>query len=519
MDNSYWISSVKDNKKEYKKLQGEIETEIAIIGGGLTGLSCGYYLSKENKDVVILEKNTICSHTSGNTTGKITSGHGLFYNYLLQSEGRDKAKQYLDANEKAIENIAKIVEEENIKCDFERQDAYIFTQKQEEVEKIEKEVEALEYLDFSCELVKEIPLPIKDKGKESTENYISIEKKVLAAIKYKNQAQFNPCLYAEGLANKIEERKGKIFENTKVLDVKKNEEGYEVITDDAKVNAKIVILASHYPIITFPGFYFMKMYQEISYLIGVETNEPLFEGMYINTEEPTISLRTAKYGDKRLLLVGGMKHKTGAKIDLKDSYKKLEEVAKSLYPDSKVLYRWNTEDCISLDKIPYIGEFSNLMPNVYVATGYKKWGMTSSNIAANIITDKILGRENNYEEVFNSTRLKPIKNHEELGNILKEVNYSLVVNKLKNIEEYVKDVKQGEGKIIEIDGQKVGAYRNEKGELFLIKPYCSHLGCMLSWNNLDKTWDCPCHGSRFNYEGKQIYDPAIKDLEKIDIEK
>ena len=145
MDNSYWISSVKDNKKEYKKLQGEIETEIAIIGGGLTGLSCGYYLSKENKDVVILEKNTICSHTSGNTTGKITSGHGLFYNYLLQSEGRDKAKQYLD---------------------------------------------------FPCELVKEIPLPIKDKGKESTENYISIEKKVLAAIKYKNQAQFNPCLYA-----------------------------------------------------------------------------------------------------------------------------------------------------------------------------------------------------------------------------------------------------------------------------------------------------------------------------------
>lgn len=140
--------------------------------------------------------------------------------------------------------------------------------------------------------------------------------------------------------------------------------------------------------------------------------------------------------------------------------------------------------------------------------------MTNSNIAANIIIDKILGRENKYEEVFNSTRLKPIKNHEELGNILKEVSCSLVINKLKDIEEYVKDVKQGEGKIIEIDGQKVGAYRNEKGELFLIKPYCSHLGCMLSWNNLDKTWDCPCHGSRFSYEGKQIYDPAIKDLEK-----
>ena len=393
MDNSYWISSVKNTKKEYKKLQEEIKTEIAIIGGGLTGLSCGYYLSKENKEVVILEKNTICSHTSGNTTGKITSGHGLFYNYLLQTEGKNKAKQYLEANEKAIENIAKIIEEENIKCDFERQDAYIFTQKQEEVEKIEKEVEALEYLEFPCELVKEIPLTTKNKEKESNVNHISIEKEVLAAIKYKNQAQFNPCLYAEGLASKIEERKGKIYEHTKVLDIKKKEDGYEIITDEAKVNAKIVILASHYPIITFPGFYFMKMYQETSYLIAVETKEPLFKGMYICTEEPTISLRTAKNGEKRLLLVGGMKHKTGEKIDLKDSYKKLEEIAKQLYPDSKVLYRWNTEDCISLDKIPYIGEFSNLMPNVYVATGYKKWGMTTSNIAANIITDKILGKE------------------------------------------------------------------------------------------------------------------------------
>lgn len=519
MNNSYWISSIKNKKKEYKKLQEEIETEIAIIGGGLTGLSCGYYLTKENKDLVILEKNTICSHTSGNTTGKITSGHGLFYNYLLQSEGRKKAKQYLEANEKAIENIANIIEQENIKCDFERQDAYIFTQNQEEVQKLEKEIEALKYLDYSCKLVKDIPLPIKNNQKELNKESISIEKEILAAIKYKNQAQFNPCLYAEGLANKIEERKGKIFENSKVLDIKKKEEGYEIITKEGKVKAKIVILASHYPIITFPGFYFMKMYQETSYLIAVETKETLFEGMYINTEEPTISLRTAKYGDKRLLLVGGMKHKTGAKIDLKESYKKLEEVAKQLYPDSKVLYKWNTEDCISLDKIPYIGEFSNLMPNIYVATGYKKWGMTSSNIAANIITDKILGKENKYEEVFNSTRLEPIKNHEELGNMLKEVSYSLVINKIKDIEEYIKDVKNGEGKIIEIDGKKVGAYRNENGEIYLVKPYCSHLGCMLSWNNLDKTWDCPCHGSKFTYEGKQIYDPAIKDLERIDIEK
>ena len=261
----------------------------------------------------------------------------------------------------------------------------------------------------------------------------------------------------------------------------------------------------------------MKMYQETSYLIAVETKEPLFEGMYINSEEPSISFRTAKYGEKRLLLVGGMKHKTGAKIDLQNSYKNLEEVAKQIYSDSKILFRWNTEDCISLDKIPYIGEFSTLWPNVYVGTGYKKWGMTSSNVAANIIVDKILEIENPYEEVFRATRLKPIKNYEELGNILKEVGYSAIINKIEKIDEYVKDVKQGEGKIVEIEGKKIGVYRDKKGKVYAVKPYCTHLGCELSWNNLEETWDCPCHGSRFTYEGKSIYDPSIKDLERINI--
>lgn len=514
MDNSLWMEF--KNDKRYPKLENKIKSDICIIGGGLTGLTLAYYLSKEKRNVKLIEKDTICNHTSGNTTAKITSEHGLFYNYLLQSVGRKEAKQYLEANEKAIKNIKQIVNEENIECDFEEKDAYVFTQKQEEVIKIKKEVEALKYLDFDCEFLENIELPIKDKNKESSENNISIQKEVLGAIRFKNQAQFNPILYGQGLANKIIERGGEIYENSKVVDIKKDGEYYKVITEKGEINSKIVVLATHYPIISAPGFYFMKMYQETSYLIAVETNKQLFNGMYITSEEPTISLRTAKIGDKEVFLVGGMNHKTGAKIDLKNSYRVLENVAKQLYPDCKILYRWNTEDCISLDKIPYIGEFSNLWPNTYVATGYKKWGMTTSNVAANIIKDKILGKENPYEEVFKSTRLKPIKNYEELGNMIKEVSYSAVINKLKKTDEYLKDVKQNEGKIVEIEGKKVGVYRDINGKLYLVKPYCTHLGCELSWNNLDNTWDCPCHGSRFTYEGKSIYDPSIKDLETFE---
>jgi len=489
VDNSLWIDSCLNERKEHKKLENNIETEVCIIGGGLTGLTTAYYLSKQGKKVVVLEKDRICNHTSGNSTAKITSQHGLFYNYLINSYGKESAREYLYANEEAINNIEEIIKNENINCDFKKKDAYIFTQKEDQLNKIKDEVKALEQLGYDAEFVDKISLPID----------------ILGAIRFKNQAQFNPCKYAIGLDNAME---ATIFENTKVVDLE-GESGYYIVkTEEAKVKAKYVVIASHYPIINAPGYYFLKMYQETSYLIALEA-EPEFDGMYISAEEPSLSFRTAD----NMIIVGGMSHKTGAKIDLSNSYKFLEDKAKDIFKNVNIKYRWNTEDCISLDKIPYIGEFSNLMPNVYIGTGYKKWGISSSNIAGKIISNKILGIENKYENVFTSTRLKPIKNYKELGNMIKEVSYSLVLNKLKESPDHLEDVKKGEGKIVEIDDVKVGVFRDEKGNIHAIKPVCSHLGCELSWNNLDKTWDCPCHGSRFTYDGKSLYEPSIKDLE------
>ena len=260
------------------------------------------------------------------------------------------------------------------------------------------------------------------------------------------------------------------------------------------------------------------MYQSTSYVIAVDTHGKTFDGIYINSEIPTFSYRFANYKDKKLLLVGGSDHKTGSKIDLSNTYNILEDEVKKYFPDCTVLYKWNTEDCISLDKIPYIGEFSNLMPNMYIGTGFNKWGMTSSNVAANIIVDKILGKENKYEDVFNSTRLHPIKNNEELGNMIKEVTNSLVLNRFKIPESDLSNIKNDTGHVLEYEGQKVGIYKDKDGKIFAINPVCTHLGCILSWNNLDKTWDCPCHGSRFDYKGHQLYNPAIKDLDVVEIE-
>ena len=498
---SYWIESTKKLVKNYPKLNENLETEVCIIGGGLTGISVAYELLKNNKKVIILEKKQIGMRTSGNTTGKITSQHGLFYKYLVNSKGEQFAKKYLDANENAINNIKNIIENEKLECDFKYQDSYVYTEKEEELKKIKDEVEVLKKLNYDCEFVEECDLPFK----------------ILGAIKFKKQADFNARKYLLGLSKIIDNLKGKIFENSAVFDVKKEDGYYITYTKNGIIKSKYVVIASHYPIINAPGFYFLKMYQSMSYAIAIETNDKILKGMYINSELPTKSFRNIKDENNNLIIIAGSDHKTGENINLSNAFNELEEIAKKYYSDCKIKYKWSTEDCISLDKIPYIGQFSKLMPNVFVATGYKKWGMTTSNIAANIIRDKIMGNKNKYEDIFIATRMEPIKNIKEVENMLKETTNSLIINKLKIPDEKNINIKKGCGKIIEVDGKKVGIYKDEMGELYAINPICSHLGCELKFNDAEKTWDCPCHGSRFSYMGESLYSPSIKNLDSFKI--
>ena len=454
---SYWIDSVKENI-EYKKLEENIKTDICIIGGGLTGVATAYNLSKYKIKTVLIDKGKIGMQTSGNSTAKITSQHGLIYKYLIDSKGRDFARKYYEANEEAIKNIKNIIDSENIDCEFEYQPSYVFTQKIQDVEKIKDEVEAVNSFGGNAKLVEAHDIPINkivgeefvEKGNEklkiSGDNIekenLNLERdiikermkqilpiKAMTGIKFENQAQYNPYKFITALTKICHDSGVQIYENTKAIDVdtEDNDEYYVVTLDNGcKIKTKYLVVATKYPIFNIPGFYFMKMYQSTSYAIAMQTKQRLFEGMYINSEEPTISLRTAKYGDEYLLIVVGFDHKTGAEIDLSNSYKYLEEIAKNLYPDGKIKYRWNTEDCITLDKIPYIGEYSKMWENAFVATGFNKWGVTTSNIAARIITDKILGEKNEYAEIFKSTRLEPVKNIKEVTNMVKESVNSLV---------------------------------------------------------------------------------------------
>jgi len=295
------------------------------------------------------------------------------------------------------------------------------------------------------------------------------------AIKFKNQAKFHPLKYLVSILNYLENKNCKLYEDSKVIDVKKNSNSYNVITEEHIINAKYVVIATHYPIINFPGFHFLKMYQDRSYIIAVETKEKLFDGMYISNESPEISLRTAKFNNKDILLVAGGDHKTGDKsANVESAYIDLENYIKTIYKDIRVLYKWCTEDAITLNKIPYIGEFSKLMPNVFMATGFKKWGMTTSHISAQIISDKIQGIPNEYENIF-SAKLEPINNKEELGNNLKQTVKSLILSRFNVPDEEFEDIENNGGGIVLYKGVKVGVYKSEFGEIFSVKPYCGHL--------------------------------------------
>ena len=497
---SFWIKSQK-NISSSGTLSQDKHTDVCIIGGGMFGIATAYYLLKQGKRVIVLEKEEIGSKATGHTTAKITSQHGAIYAYLVDKYGVDFAKKYWMANENALHDIKQIVAENGIECGLEEQENYVYAVTEDEEEKIEKEYEALRKITDKVELV--------------TETYLPFE--VKSAVKIKEQAQFHPLQYLNGLANKILELGGEIYTNSDCEDVKKEKDEYLCQVGKYTVHAKNVVMATHYPFLIVPGFYFAKMYQASSYVIGVDTKTDLFPGMYIRASSPVLSFRTVEDNGKRILLLGGAGHKTGKAVSEEETYGVLEEEARKLFPEAEILYKWSTRDCITLDKIPYIGEFSAMMPHVYVGTGFNKWGMTSSHVAAKIVSDKILEKVNPFEEVFEATRMHPIVNKDEVKNMVSDTVKAQVKERVKEENLTIEEMNLGTGGIVEIEGDKVGVYKDENGKLFAIKPVCTHLGCMLEWNGADKTWDCPCHGSRFSYDGKNLYDPANKNLEKINI--
>lgn len=417
----------------FETLSHDLKTDVLVIGGGLAGILCTYMLKQAGVDCTLVEASRICSGITKNTTAKITIQHGLIYDSLIRRFGRETARLYLKANQEALKQYEKMCQ--SIDCNFARRDFYVYSLKNEE--KVEEELLALDRLGVQAGYVEELPLPFSIAG----------------AVQVKEQAQFNPLKFAYAIAKDLP-----IYENTMVTEIRPK----MAITNHGRIKANQIIVASHFPFINRHGSYFLKLYQHRSYVLGLK-NAPQLSGMYVDENEKGMSFRN----DGDILLIGGGGHRSGKKGG---GWRELERFTKKHYPQAKIAYRWATQDCMSLDSVAYIGQYSARTPGLYVATGFNKWGMTTSMVSAMLLRDLLLGKENPYAKVFSPSRsiLRP----------------QLAINSVESI----------------------------MGLITPTVPRCPHLGCALQYNKAEHSWDCPCHGSRFTEEGKLIDNPSLKSI-------
>lgn len=429
--NSIWTETIE--LPHFKPLEGNTKTDVLIIGGGLAGILCAYFLQEKGVDYILAEGKTICSGITKNTTAKITSQHGLIYAKLVKSAGTEKARMYLEANQNAVKRYFELCKD--IDCDFETKTSYVYSL--ENRKKLEKEANALEQIGFHPKISETEELPFPTAG----------------AISFDNQAQFHPLKFISQIVPNL-----KIYENSFVKDLTE----HTAVTEQGSITYQRLIFTTHFPIDNKHGMYFLKMYQHRSYVIALEHVSQI-NGMYVDEAKSGLSFRTYK----DFLFIGGGAHRTGKKGG---NWQELRTFAKKYYPSSSEKYFWATQDCMTLDSVPYIGPYSKNMPECYVATGFNKWGMTSSMVAAMILTDIITGKENPYATVFRPSR-----------NMLKPQLFFNGCEAVANL-------------------------------LTISKKRCPHLGCALKWNNTEHSWDCPCHGSRFEADGKLLDNPANGDL-------
>ncbi|WP_339157883.1 FAD-dependent oxidoreductase [Paenibacillus sp. FSL W8-0186] len=487
------------NLPSFPRLQEDIETDVAIIGAGITGITTAYLLCKAGFKVAVVDAAEILDGTTGFTTAKITAQHGLIYDKLRKHFGDKEARLYYEANEEALSFIRSTVEEHQIDCQLQQQDAYLYADSEEQAEQLRKEWEAYEQLGLPGEWCDTLPIPIQ----------------VYGAIRMKNQAQFHPLHYLRNLVEYVVSHGGTLYENTTLEDAADHtRDGRRQLTTEGghKITCQYAISASHFPFYDGGGFYFTRLHAERSYVVAIEPEIPLEQGMYINCGDPKRSLRSALLNDEQVILVGGESHKTGKGECTFKHYEELEKFGGKLFGAKRIPYRWSTQDLVTIDEIPYIGAITANEDKVLVATGFAKWGMTNGTAAALMFRDLIMGHGNKYTDLYTPSRFKVNPGMKNFTVQNADVAKEWVSGKVELIRRKAEDLKNDEGGVVRHLGKRAGGYKDKEGRLYIVDTTCTHLGCEVEWNEAERSWDCPCHGSRFNYEGKVLEGPATESL-------
>ena len=496
MKRSIWRTT--PSETNFPTLNESINADVAIVGGGITGITSAYLLAKSGKKVVVLEAGNIAGGTSGYSTGNLYAMVDKRLHHIQSKWDKETAAAVAGSRSAAVNLVERIVREEKIDCDFKRVPWYLFSETNEKDETIENEIEAAAGYGLQVEELNDLPLPIH----------------VSKAIKVENQAQFNPSAFVTSLAEKVDKTNCRIFENSPVYHIEKEEE-LTLSTPKGTVTAQKVILATHSP----KGIYAVHtaLYPYREYAMAAKLNSGDFpDGIYWDTEADFhTSIRTYKKdGNSYVIMLGGH-HKVGQEDDYTRFYDKLEQNIRKFYDISSIDYKWSAQHYKPADGLPYIGESKD--DNIYFATGFSTDGLTYGVLSAMIFDDILNNRENAWADLYKAKRFTPVKSAKEY---IKE-NINVAAQYLKNIpgtadDEIYSEIKAGEGKVVDHGTEKWAVYRDENGVVHCRSALCTHMACVVDWNEAEKSWDCPCHGSRFEATGEVIEGPAFSPLEPKD---
>ncbi|HYI48735.1 MAG TPA: FAD-dependent oxidoreductase [Allosphingosinicella sp.] len=492
---SYWNAT--GPASNFPRLAGEIEVDVAIVGGGIVGTTTARLLKDRSLKVALVEALKVGEEVTGKSTAKITSQHNVTLTTIKRKFGEDGARLYAEANEAGLAKIRALAAEHGIDCDLKTAEAFVFTRDEDQVSALEDEVKLARQLGLPASLTRETGLPFE----------------VRAAMKWDNQASFHPVKYVKGLAATIPGDGCHVFEQSRVIDWDPD----RIATDGGTVRARHVVMATHLPLGQIGLFYAEAHPHMDPVVMGRVAAGRAPNGMFINAETPRKSFRAhVDEAGQTWLIFAGMNHKPGDTQAAHDNMAQLEAFAAETFGVTAD-YRWTNEDYGPIDQVPFVGWSSSIGPGYLVATGFNAWGITNGTAAAMLIADLASDRDNDWLKLYDATRIKPIAGAAEFVKGNAEVAAHLIGGYLGRKPHSFDDLGPDEAAILKVDGHNVAGYRDPEGQLHACSAVCTHMGCLVGWNGTDRTWDCPCHGSRFALDGGVIHGPAVKPLEPVEV--
>ena len=484
---------------DYGPLEHGLRVDTAVVGGGIAGVTTAAELAADGQTVALVERDRILQGVTAHTTAKVTSLHGLVYDHLVDNFGPERARQYADANEAAIETIADTVERRGIDCEFRRTPAYTYLRPGEEQDDLHDEVEAARRLGLPAAYVEETDLPFDVSG----------------AVRFDDQAAFHPRKYLLALARGVADGDGHVFEGTTVTGIEDGDPCH-VTTDRGELKADAVAVATHFPVED-DALYFSRLSPKRSYVVAARLAGEAPEGLYYYPRDPYFSVRPHA-GEDDLVLVGGQNHRTGHGEDTTERYRALERRARERFDVEAIEYRWATQDQVTIDRVPFVGSAAPQVENVYVATGFGGWGMTNATAAADVLADLIRGRDSPWADVYRPTRFEFGASKSRLVSHNRHAMGHLFEGRVgghPSLEAAALD--PGEGDVFEGPDDPVAVARDDEGGLHAVSAVCPHMGCLVTWNDGERSWDCPCHGSRFDVDGSVLDTPAVDGLDPVSL--